>query len=314
MKKFVTSLVAVGCLGASLSMAESITIGTGELTGVYYPVGNAICKIVNKTTNIQCAIESTRGSSYNINMVKSGEFEFGISHGDTSYQAFKGEDRFKGGQIPELRGVMAIYPELLALVVSKQSGIQKFEDIKGKKINTDYKYSGTSETTKIIFDAFDIKRSDLSASDFKSFECPTMLQEHQIDGYFYMTAQPTSNVRDASNFSDISIIPIEGAPVNKLIQKHPYYIKGVIPGNIYKGVTSDVPTFGVKAVLFTNAKVKDDTVYQLTKTILDNFDEFKKLHASLRGSVITKESLLEGLGIPQHPGAIRAFKEAGILK
>ncbi len=314
MNKFVASLVAISTLGVSLALAESITIGTGELRGVYHPVGNAICKIMNKNTNLQCATESTRGSSYNIHLIKSGDFDFGISHGDVAYQSYKGEERFKGEQIPELRSVMAIYPELLALVVAKNSGIQIFEDIKGKRINTDYKYSGTSETTNIIFDAFGIKRSDMSASDFKSTECPTLLQENKLDGYFYMTGQPTANLRDAANFSEVNIIPIEGAPVNKLIQKHPYYIKGVIPGTFYKGVSSDVPTFGVKAILLTNAKVKDDVVYQVTKTILDNFDEFKKLHSVLKSPLITKESLLDGLGVPQHPGAIRAFREAGLLK
>lgn len=314
MKKIFATLVTAGIVGVSLSAAETITLGTGGLRGNYHPVGGAICKIVNKTTSIRCNTESTRGSFYNVNTLKTEEIDFGIVQGDIAYEAFKGEDKFKGGQIADLRSVMAIYPELLSFVVSKKSGIQKMSDIQGKKISVDSPGSGTAMTTSTVFDAFGIKASDISLAEIKAAECPTALQENRIDGYFFMVGHPTNNIKDAASFSDIALVPIEGAPVNKLTQKYPYYTKGMIPASSYKGVTSDVPTLGVKAVLVTNAKVKDDVVYQITKTILDNFNEFKELHPVLKGQTVTRESLLDGLGIPQHPGAMRAFKEANLLR
>ena len=184
---------------------------------------------------------------------------------------------------------------------------------KGKKINLDSPGSGTNMTVDVVFGALGIKRSDLAlANELKSTEGPTMLQDNHIDGYFFVAGHPTANIKDAANSVDINIVPIEGPAIDALVKKYPYYAKGIISGTYYKGVPNDVPSIGVKAVLVTSSKVKDEVVYQVVKTILDNFDKFKELHPSYK--TITKESLLEGLSVPQHPGAIKAFKEAGLLK
>ena len=317
MNKTLATLALTGTLGLSLCAAEFITIGTGAVTGTYYPTGGAICQMVNKNkkeTNIRCSVESTGGSVYNVNTIKAGELDFGITQSDTVYQAVKGEGKFQGSAaIPELRSTMAIYPELLALVVSQKSGIKKVTDMKGKRINLDSPGSGTRMTADLVFEAYGMKASDLSlANELKVSEGPTMLQDNHIDGYFFVAGHPTANIKDAANSLDINIVPIDGAQADELVKKYPYYAKGVISGSFYKGVPNDVPSIGVKAVLVTNAKTKDEVVYQVTKTILDNFDKFKELHPSYK--TITKESLLEGLSAPQHPGAIKAFKEAGLLK
>jgi len=310
------AIVASMLLGSSAYAAKFITIGTGGVTGTYYPTGGAICRMMNKQkkeTGIRCSVESTGGSVYNVNTIKAGELDFGIAQSDTVYQAFNGEGKFKGKDIKELRSVMAIYPELLALVVSKKSGIKSITDIKGKKINIDVPGSGTRMTSEIVMDAFGIKKSDLAkAEELKSTEGPTMLKDNKIDGYFGVFGHPTANIKDASNSVDIDLVPIEGKPIDELVKKYPYYAKGVISGTFYKGVKHDTPSIGVKAVLVTSDKVDEKTVYALTKTILDNFDEFKKLHPAYK--TITKKSLLDGLSITQHPGAVKAFKEAGILK
>ncbi|AFL67669.1 TAXI family TRAP transporter solute-binding subunit [Sulfurospirillum barnesii] len=315
MKRQLALLTLAGALSVPMFAAEFITIGTGGVTGTYYPTGGAICQMVNKnkkSTNIRCSVESTGGSVYNVNTIKAGELDFGIAQSDTVYQAFKGEEKFKDSPVPELRSAIAIYPELLALVVSKKSGIEKITDVKGKKINMDSPGSGTAMTADVVFNAFGIKRSDLAlTNELKSSEGPTMLQDNHIDGYFFVAGHPTANIKDAANSLDINIVPIEGTQIDALVAKYPYYAKGTISGSFYKGVPNDVPSIGVKAVLVTSTKVKDDVVYHVVKTILDNFDKFKELHPAYK--TITKESLLEGLSVPQHPGAIKAFKEAGLL-
>ena len=139
-----------------------------------------------------------------------------------------------------------------------------------------------------------------------------MLKDNKIDGYFGVFGHPTANIKDASNSVDIDLIPIDGAPIDALVKKYSYYAKGVISGSFYKGVEHDTPSIGVKAVLVTKNTISNEIVYTLTKTILDNFDAFKKLHPAYK--TITRESLLDGLAVPQHPGAIKAFKEAGLLK
>jgi len=305
---------------ASLSIpafaTQYITIGTGGVTGTYYPTGGAICRMMNKNrkkTGIRCSVESTGGSVYNVNTINVDELDFGISQSDTAYQAYNGVGKFKGKAIKGLRSVLAIYPELLAFVVNKKSGIKTLADVKGKKLNIDIPGSGTRMTTDIVLKAFGIKESDLAlANELKSSEGPTMLKDNKIDGYFGVFGHPTANIMDAANSVDIDLIPIDGKPIDDLIAKYSYYAKGVISGTFYKGVKHDTPSIGVKAVLVTKNTINDKIVYTLTKTILDNFEEFKGLHPAYK--TITKESLLDGLAIPQHPGAIKAFKEAGLLK
>jgi len=316
MKKKVLSIALLTAMSIPAFATEFITIGTGGVTGTYYPTGGAICRMMNKNrkeTGIRCSVESTGGSVYNVNTINQNELDFGIAQSDTVYQAYHGEGKFKGKAITGLRSVMAIYPELLALVVRKSSHIKKITDIKGKKINVDVLGSGTRMTTDVVLKAFGIKHSDLAlANELKSSEGPTMLKDNKIDGYFGVFGHPTANIKDAANSVAIDIVPIQGKPIDALVKKYPYYAKGIISKTFYKGVTHDVPSIGVKAVLVTKDTVSEKIVYELTKTILDNFDAFKKLHPAYR--TITKKSLLDGLSIPQDKGAIRAFKEAGIIK
>jgi TRAP transporter TAXI family solute receptor len=316
MKKNVLSFALVGALSVPAMASQFITIGTGGVTGTYYPTGGAVCRMVNKLkkkTGIRCSVESTGGSVVNVNTMKAGELDFGISQSDVVYQAYNGiGSKFEGQAHKNLRSVMAIYPELLAFVTRADSGINSIADMKGKKINVDVPGSGTRLTVELIMDAFGVKKSDLLlASELKSTEGPNMLKDKKIDGYFGMFGHPTANIKDASNSLPINIVPITGPIIDKLVEKYPYYASGSISGKLYKGVTKDVPTLGVKAVLVSSTNLDNTAVYVVTKAILNNFVEFKKLHPAYK--YITKKSLLDGLSAPQHEGAKKAFKEAGLL-
>ncbi len=294
--------------------AKFITIGTGGVTGTYYPTGGAICRMMKEKktdTGIKCSVESTGGSVYNVNTIKAGELDFGISQSDTAYQAYNGEGKFKEAPVKELRSVMAIYPELLALVVRKDAGIASLMDVKGKKINVDVPGSGTRMTAEEVFKASGISTDDLAlANELKSSEGPTMLKDKKVDGYFGMFGHPTANIKDAANSVDIALVPIDGEGVDKLVAEKPYYAKGTISASFYKGIEKDVPSIGVKAVLVTSEKMPDNAVTALTEAILDNFDEFKESHPAYK--TITKESLLDGLAVPQHPAAKAVFEAKGI--
>lgn len=316
MKKSILSLTLVGALSIPALAVQFVTIGTGGVTGTYYPTGGAVCRMVNKLkkqTGIRCTVESTGGSVYNVNTIKAGELDFGISQSDVVYQAYNGlGEKFKGKAQKELRSVMAIYPELLAFVTRKDAGIKSMADMKGKKINIDVPGSGTRLTVELVMKALGVEASSLTLkSELKSTEGPNMLKDKKIDGYFGMFGHPTANIKDASNSVDINLVPISGPIIDDLIKKYPYYAADSISGKLYKGVTKDVPTLGVKAVLVSSTALDNKAVYVVTKAILDNFDSFKKLHPAYK--YITKESLLNGLSAPQHDGAKKAFKEAGLL-
>ncbi len=315
MKKIAVAAL-VGALSIPSFAAQFITIGTGGVTGTYYPTGGAVCRLVNqvkKDTGIRCSVESTGGSVYNINTIKNGELDFGIAQSDVVYQAANGTDKFEGNKIPKLRSVMAIYPELFTLVSRKDASINNIMDIKGKRINLGNPGSGNEATALAMFDALGINKTDLAfAGALKASEMPDALRDNKIDGYFYMVGHPTANIKDASNSVDVKIVPIEGDVINKFVKANPYFAQANVPGGIYKGNDADTPTFGVKAVLVTSTDVSDEAVYTVVKQILENFDSFKSLHPAYAN--ITKESLLDGLSAELHEGAKKYFKEAGLIK
>ncbi len=313
-RKKITSVAIISALSVPAFAAEFITIGTGSVTGTYYPTGGAVCRLVNKykkETKIRCSVESTGGSVYNINTIKNGELDFGIAQSDVVYQAANGIKKFDGKPVKKLRSVMAIYPELFTLVTRKEAGIKNIMDIKGKRINLGNPGSGNETTALSMFKALGMSKADLGfAGVLKAGEAPDALRDNKIDGYFYMVGHPTANIKDASNSVDISITPINGEKIDAFVKANPYFAQADVPAGLYKGVDTAVPTFGVKAVLVTSTDVSDKAVYTLVKAILENFDDFKKLHPAYAN--ITKESLLDGLSAPLHEGAKKYFKEAGL--
>lgn len=315
MGKKIAAAVVASALTIPAFAAEFITIGTGSVTGTYYPTGGAVCRLVNKykkETKIRCSVESTGGSVYNINTIKNGELDFGIAQSDVVYQAANGQKKFKGEPVKKLRSVMAIYPELFTLVTRKEAGIKSIMDVKGKRINLGNPGSGNEATALALFKAIGISKDDLAfAGVLKAGEAPDALRDNKIDGYFYMVGHPTANIKDASNSVDIRITPINGPVVDKFVKANPYFAQADVPAGIYRGVDTPVPTFGVKAVLVSSTDVSDKAVYTLVKAILENFDAFKKLHPAYAN--ITKKSLLDGLSAPLHEGAKKYFKEAGLL-
>ncbi len=319
MKLFTKKLLSLGIFAsfsASAFSAEFITIGTGGVTGTYYPTGGAICKLVNiykKETKIRCSVESTDGSVYNINTIQLGELDFGIAQSDVIYNAINGTGKFKNKPVKELKAVMAIYPELLTLVTRKESNIKSIYDIKDKKINIGNPGSGNEATVLTLLDKLGMSVKDLSyAGQLKSSEMPDALEAKQIDGYFYMVGHPTANIKDAANSTDIRITPISNEKIDELIKERPYFAKANVPAGLYKGSSVNVPTFGVKAVLVTHADVSDKAVYTVVKAIIQNFERFRRLHPAYNN--ISKESLLDGITAPLHDGAKRYYKEVGILK
>ncbi len=299
---------------------QFVTIGTGGITGVYYPTGGAIAKMVNKKKKeygIRATVESTGGSVFNVNAVMNGDLEFGIVQSDRQYQAWHGLAEWKDkGPQKDLRSVFSIHPESVTLVAAVDSGIRTIKDLKGKKVNIGNPGSGQRQNAIDALTAVGIDyKKDLQAENVKASEAPGLLQDGRIDAFFYTVGHPSGAIKEAtSGARKVRFVSITGPEIDKMLAKFPYYAKSVIPVEMYPGAQNDkdVPTFGVKATLVTSAKVPDEVVYAITKEVFDNFDDFKKLHPAY--STLTKESMLEGLTAPIHPGAMKYYKEAGLMK
>ncbi len=292
------------------------TIGTGGVTGVYYPAGGAISKMVNKKSDeygLKVTVESTGGSVFNINAVMAGDLEFGIVQSDRQTQAWEGTAEWKdAGPQKDLRAVCALYPESVTLMAAVDANINSIEDLKGKVVNIGNPGSGNRGNAIIALENAGLNwETDIKAESLKASEAAKMLQDGRIDAYFYTVGHPNGSFKEATaGKRKVKFVPITN--IDKLLEKYPYYAKSVIPIEYYPNAanTEDVETFGVKATLITSAKVPDDVVYAVTKEIFDNLDDFKSLHPAF--GVLTKENMMEGLTAPLHPGALKYFKEAGL--
>jgi TRAP transporter TAXI family solute receptor len=314
---FAAAAAAIGTLAAPAQAQQKfVTVGTGGVTGVYYAVGGAICRLMNKDrakTNIRCSTESTGGSVFNVNAIKSGDMEFGMTQSDVQYNAIKGLAQFKDGAIADLRAVFSVHPEPFTVLARKDAGVTKFEDFKGKRFNVGNPGSGTLASMEELLAAMGWKKSDFSlASELKADEQGTALCDNKIDGFFYGVGHPSAAIQDPTTGCGAKLIGIEGPYVDKLLAEKPYYAKATIPGGMYSNNPNPVTTYGVAATLVTSAKVPDDVVYNLVKAVFENFDEFKKLHPAF-ANLDPKAMVKNGLSAEIHPGAMKYYKEKGML-
>jgi len=293
-----------------------VTIGTGGITGVYYPTGGAIAKIVNEKRDlygIRCTVEATGGSVFNVNAIMSGDLQFGIVQSDRQYQAINGLAEWKDkGKQEDLRSVFSIHPESVTLVAAVDAGIKDIKDLKGKRVIIGNPGSGQRQNAIDALEAVGLDyKTDLQAEGVKASEAAGLLQDGRVDAFFYTVGHPSGAIKEAtSGVRKVRFASITG--IDYLLKKYPYYAKSFIPVDEYPGAVNDknVETFGVKATLVTSAKVPDDVVYAITKEVFDNFEEFKTLHPAYKD--LTKESMLEGLSAPIHPGALKYYREVGL--
>lgn len=298
-----------------MAQQKFVTIGTGGVTGVYYAAGGAICRLVNKdrkTHGIRCSVESTGGSAYNVNTIKAGELDFGMSQSDVQFNSLKGQGAFKdAGPYADLRAVFSIHPEPFTVLSRKEINATKFEDLKGKRFNVGNPGSGTRASMEELLGALGWKLGDFSlASELKADEHGPALCDNKIDGFFYGVGHPSANIQDPTTTCGAKLVSITGPAVEKLMAGKPYYAKATIPGGLYANNPNPTTTYGVLATMVTSAKIPAETVYQVVKATFDNFNEFKSLHPAF-GSLDPKNMVKDGNSAPLHDGAVKYYKEKG---
>ncbi|MES9818171.1 MAG: TAXI family TRAP transporter solute-binding subunit [Candidatus Thiodiazotropha sp.] len=292
------------------------SIGTGGLTGVYYPTGGAICRLLNKgrkSHGIRCSVESTGGSIFNLNTIASGELDFGVAQSDWQYHAYNGSSKFsQQGANKSLRAVFSIHSEPFTVMARNDSNIKVFTDLKGKRVNIGNPGSGQRGTMEVLMHEYNWNKGDFKlASELKATEQARALCDNKIDAMIYTVGHPNASIKEAATACDTHLVPVSGEVVNALIATNPYYASAVIPAGMYRGSESETATFGVKATLVTSETVDEEVVYRLVKAVFENLAVFRKLHPAF--THLQAEEMLKGNSAPFHAGALRYYKEKGLL-
>lgn len=319
LKTLAVSAALAGALASApvFSQQRFVTIGTGGVTGVYYAAGGAVCRLVNKDRakhGIRCSVESTGGSVFNVNTIRAGDLDFGFAQSDVQFNAVNGANQFKGSPFAELRAVFAVHPEPFTVVARKEANITRFEDFKGKRFNVGNPGSGTRASMEELLGAMGWKLGDFSlASELRADEHGPALCDGKIDGFFFAVGHPSANIQDPTTSCGARLVSLTGSVVDKLVAEKPFYAKSTIPGGLYPNNPQATNTYGVMATVVTTTKTPAETVYQLTRAVFENFDEFKKLHPAL-ANLNPANMIKDGLSAPLHEGAVRYYKEKGWIK
>jgi uncharacterized protein len=314
----VSASLAAGCVAPALTGRASLTIATGGAGGVYHPVGNAICRIFNlaeEHLTRPCLAVISDGSVANIEHVRRGDTALALSQSDVAYAAYRGEGRFEAaGPDAELRSLIALHSEALAVIARADAGIHRFEDLRGKRISVGKSSLLYAVTRDDLLASYGWTTSDFAQSlELGLAEQNRALCANSVDAIMFQAAQPSGFIQEATIGCPARLLRLEGPPIARLLSAHPYYVASVIPGGMYEGNPSDVPTFGTQALLVTSARQSEDMAYAVVKAVIENFADFRRLHPAL--SMLKVEDLVPSSVVtPIHPGAMKYYREVGLVR
>jgi len=296
------------------SAKKFVSIASGWVVGVYFPLAGAISSIAHKKlTDIKITVESSGASVANAKLIASGDADMAILQNDIAFYAYKGVKPMFETPVPNIRTITMLYPEHCQIQSRKDSNIKTVADLKGKRVCVGPLGSGTEQNALQILEAYGLKFEDMSKVErLTAAESSDYLKDGRLDAAFYTVGAGASALVDAAMMNDMVIVPIESAKADALIQKYPFYAKAMVPKGIYKGVEADIPTVAVMSMLVAKAELEEDVAYKITKAIFENIADIERAHA--KGKEVTLKTAIVGNPIPLHPGAEKYFREVGILK
>ena len=316
MKKFlkISSLLLVAAImlaSCSKNAKKDYILATGGTGGTYYPFGGAIANIWNtKVENMNVTAQATGASAENLRLINKGEAEYAIVQNDVMDYAYNGTDLFAGEKLANIMTIGTLYPEVVQIAVSKDSGIKSIADFKGKRISVGDAGSGVEFNAKQIMEGYGLTFDDIKKSNLSFKESAEGIQNGTLDGCFVTAGVPNAALQELAFTAGLTLVPVDGDAAKKICEKYGYYTQTTIPGGTYKGTDDDTPALAIKATLAVSSKLDDQTVYEMTKALFENLDELATAHA--KGKEVSAKAAVTGVSVPFHPGAKKYFKEIGL--
>ena len=310
-------VLLAGCSKANAK--KDYILATGGTGGTYYPFGGAIANIWNtKIENMNVTAQATGASAENLRLINKGDAEFGTVQNDVMDYAFNGTDMFVAISILKFTLILSniatigtLYPEVIQIAVSENSGINSIYDFKGKRISVGDAGSGVEFNAKQIMEGYGLTFNDIKKSNLSFKESAEAIQNGTLDGCFITAGVPNAALQELAFSAGLKLIPVSGNEAATVMDKYGYYTATTIPGGTYKGSDEDVPALAIKATLAVSASLDEDTVYEMTKALFENLQELGNAHA--KGKEVSAASAVTGVSVPFHPGAVKYYKEIGLM-
>jgi uncharacterized protein len=300
--------------GAMAQQRVFFGIATGGTGGTYYPLGGMLAQLIsNKATvdgnKVSATAESAGASVANAKLLGNQEIESAFVAADILDAAYNGRAQFDKKPIKNIRALAALYPETVQLVTRADSGINSIKDLKGKSISPG---SGQYQLLTDLLRVNGLARSDVKEDSSSFSQAVDKIKDGNLDATLITAGVPTAAVTDFAQGHDLKVVPISGEAIEVLLKEQPYYTKVNLPANTYKGQTAAVPTLAVLAVWATQDKVSDDMAYQVTKALFENLPIMGQVH--VQGKNIKLDTAMAVGTTPIHPGALKYYKEKGLVK
>ncbi|MEO5695781.1 MAG: TAXI family TRAP transporter solute-binding subunit [Burkholderiaceae bacterium] len=311
-RRHILAIGAAALIPVAAQADQFINILTGGTSGVYYPLGVALGKIyADKIPGVRTQVQSTKASVENLNLLQKGKGEIALALGDSVKSAWEADAEVGFPEkLDKLRGVAAVYPNVIQIVAAESSGVKTFADLKGKSLSVGAPKSGTEVNARRIFEAMGLSYKDLAKTEYLPFgESVELIKNRQLDATLQSAGLGVASIRDLASSLPVTVVSIPADVAKKL---GPPFVATTIPANTYTGQTADVPTLAVVNFLVTHAGVSEETVYQMTKQLFENLPEMVAAHKA--ATAIQLKTAVEGMPVPLHPGAARYYKEKGLMK
>lgn len=304
------AMIFTSCTGTT---QKDYILATGGTSGTYYPFGGAIANIWNtKLENMNVTAQATGASAENLRLINKGEAEFAIVQNDVMDYAYNGTDLFAGEKLANIMTIGTLYPEVVQIAVSKDSGIKSIADFKGKRISVGDAGSGVEFNAKQILEGYGLTFDDIKKSNLSFKESAEGIQNGTLDGCFVTAGVPNSALQELAFTAGLTLISVDLEEAQKIMSKYSYYTLTTIPAGTYKGTDIDTAALAIKATLAVSSKLDEKTVYDMTKALFSNLPELANAHA--KGKEVTTAAAITGVSVPFHPGAVKYYKEIGLMK
>ena len=294
-----------------------ITVLTGPTSGIYFPIGGAFSNFIG-TLGYKTSSTATGASGENINALLTGQGEMAIAMADSAIQAAEASGAYEGkAPAKALRAIMGLWPNYCQIVTTANSGIKSFADLKGKRVGVGAPNSGVELNARVIFEAHGMSYKDCRIDYLSYGEAINQMKNGRLDAAFVTSGLGNATIRELGVTHKVAFVPVEGDALKNLIKKNPYYIEGIIPANVY-GAEKDTTTAAVMNIMLVHEKLPADIVYDLLANIYSpaGLEAIGASHNTARGNIKPETALrgIVGTSVPLHDGAIRYYKDKGMMK
>lgn len=292
---------------------SNLIMATGGTSGTYYPFGGAMAQIWNTNiTGMNVTAQATGASKENIRLVGRGEAELAIVQNDVMDYAMKGIELFNGEKVGTFSTIATLYPEIVQIVVARDSSINSVADMRGKSVSVGDAGSGVEANAKQILEAYGLTFGDIGAKRLSFKESAAALKDKQIEAFFVTAGSPNPAIQEIATIGGVKLLSIDSATKAKLMNKYKFYTAHTIRKDTYNGMTADAETVAVKATLIVKNGLSESVVYNLTQTLFEKQSALAQAHS--KGRELSLEEGVKGASVPFHPGAAKYFKEKGAVK